>query len=203
VWFPNRLRIGRRSFAQFGEDLLIENALTDLGVRRSVTYIDAGAYHPIWLSNTWNLYRAGGRGVCIDPNPEACRLIRRTRRRDEVIEAAVSTQRGRAALYVAPHRGHSSLRRDHMPGSVEGAEVATVTLADAAGLLDRVDVLSLDLEGVDLAVLEATDFATFRPSVICVETPDREPFARLLAGYGYESYALTPANSIFTQTKDP
>jgi FkbM family methyltransferase len=117
-----------------------------------------------------------------------------------VIEAAVSTQQGRAPFYIAPHRGNSSLSRDHITGSVEGAEVATVTLSDAAGLLDRVDVLSLDLEGVDLAVLEATDFEKFRPFVICVETPDREPFARLLAGYGYESYALTPANSIFTRT---
>lgn len=170
-----------------------------MGVDRPVTYIDAGAYHPIWLSNTWNLYRAGGHGVCIDPNPEACRRIRRTRRRDRVIEAAVSTERGRAAFYVAPHRGNSSIRPDHMTDSVERGDVATVTLADAAGLLDRVDVLSLDVEGMDLAVLEATDFSAFRPLVICVETPDREPFVRLLARHGYDPYALTPPNTIFVR----
>ena len=64
------------------------------------------------------------------------------------------------------------------------------------------DFLSLDLEGLDYAALQAVDFSNGRPSVICLEWRDAEggdgsaPFMPLLANQGYVSAFRTWGNII-------
>jgi hypothetical protein len=68
------------------------------------------------------------------------------------------------------------------------------------------DFLSIDIEGLDLAVLKTLDFATYRITCICVETihydADSKPqrnreIVQLLTDNGYMIYAETSINTIF------
>src|SRR5689334_16867072 len=52
----------RSSFAQQGEDLVIQGML-DTARIKTPTYIDIGAFDPIVDSNTYLFYIAGGHGV--------------------------------------------------------------------------------------------------------------------------------------------
>lgn len=62
--------IGKRkhSYAGNGEDLIILGWLRnyDCDLAR-IRYVDVGANHPTFLSNTYLLYEAGARGVLIEP----------------------------------------------------------------------------------------------------------------------------------------
>ncbi len=58
-------RSSRKSFYQYGEDLILK-IFFDYRVIRNGFYIDIGAYHPKFISNTYILHKAGWRGVCVD-----------------------------------------------------------------------------------------------------------------------------------------
>lgn len=45
-------RYTRKSFSQFGEDLIIESALNIIK-EKNITYLDIGANHPFLISNTY------------------------------------------------------------------------------------------------------------------------------------------------------
>ena len=58
-----------KSYSQLGEDLVIENHLTWLGIdiHKKGFYVDIGAYHPLDGSNTYKLYKNGSSGgVVVD-----------------------------------------------------------------------------------------------------------------------------------------
>lgn len=68
------------------------------------------------------------------------------------------------------------------------------------------ELLSLDVEGLDLVILKSLDFDRWSPKVICVETilfteqrviKKHQPIIDLLAEKGYFCYADTSINSIF------
>jgi hypothetical protein len=72
------------------------------------------------------------------------------------------------------------------------------------------NLLSLDVEGLDLAILKTIDFSRFHPEVICVETlgygeNDKEfknrDIISFLESNGYFVYADTYINTIFCRTK--
>jgi hypothetical protein len=53
------------SFSQFGEDLALLRIVKQLGLSEGI-YVDAGAYHPIFGSNTLLLHKQGWRGINVD-----------------------------------------------------------------------------------------------------------------------------------------
>ena len=70
------------SFSQFGEDLAVCRLADELGLNRGV-YLDAGAYPPIFGSNTLLLHKKGWRGINADLAPERIAEFRRHRPDDE------------------------------------------------------------------------------------------------------------------------
>ena len=65
-----------KSYAQCAEDLIIRFAFDQMGIRKPV-YLDIGAHDPIFLSNTYLFYKKGSRGVCVEPNPMLCKILRK------------------------------------------------------------------------------------------------------------------------------
>lgn len=67
------------SNSQAGQDLWVKAMLIDSGTVTRGTFLDVGANHPIQLSNTFALERAGWRGLLVDndvPVMELCQTIR-------------------------------------------------------------------------------------------------------------------------------
>ena len=61
--------------------MIIRFALSAMDVHNP-TYIDIGAYHPYYLSNTAHFYQAGCRGINIEPNPLLFRAFGKHRPHD-------------------------------------------------------------------------------------------------------------------------
>lgn len=205
----------RRSYAQCGEDLIVEYVLRRAGAPLAIRYLDIGAAFPAGDNNTFLFYEQGGTGVLVEADPDYVPAYRVVRPRDAVESAAVvpSAQKpaaGTIDLLLAENRGWTSVLPDRMAeaerrgkgGLRERITVPAVTIGE---ILERhfagqdLHLLSLDVEGLDDAVLRDIDFSRHRPWIIVMETMgDTGPDAFLL-DQGYAHYADTYVNRIFVQ----
>jgi hypothetical protein len=87
------LGLGQLTYSQFGEDILIRGFFRDKQVG---VYVDVGAFHPIYYSNTYALYKLGWYGVAIDANRTFERLYKKFRPRDTFVHAAVGQSEGKS-----------------------------------------------------------------------------------------------------------
>ena len=213
---PSPLYQGRRSFAQQGEDLILYNLLChDLQIQ-APSYLDIGAGDPALSNNTYALYLTGSRGVLVEPNPVLVRKLKAVRPGDVVVACGVGLEaataadyfviRGRWPLNTFSRETVAEYRRQSAADPVE--RVLRMPLIPINRLLDdhfngAPDLLSIDIEGLDLAVLRTMDFRAHRPAAICAETKkpgmshDSTPVARLLRAKGYVACAGSLYNTIF------
>jgi hypothetical protein len=56
------------SYSQSGEDVIVDFIFQILKIQKP-SYLDVGAHHPSYLSNTYLFYQKGCQGVCIEPDP--------------------------------------------------------------------------------------------------------------------------------------
>ncbi len=168
-------RSGEHHYAQFGEDCVLLSWFSKQ--RQENFFVDVGCYHPTKGSNTYALYRRGWRGINIDLDPEKISAFNLRRPGDVNIVAAVSDRRETLKVYsdkwfsmratLDPAIGNSS-------GFSEGSQVETRTLTEIIESTRyrgrRIDLLSVDVEGLDLRVLNGLDFARYAPQVILVES---------------------------------
>ncbi len=90
-------------------------------------------------------------------------------------------------------------------------EVPTITLSQILSQAERnVDLLSIDVEGMDLAILKSHDFSVHAPTIICVETVGYasnttetfdDSIQNFLVNQGYKVYANSHINTIFVQSE--
>jgi len=213
---PATLYQGRRSFAQQGEDLILYNLLHhDLKIE-APSYLDIGAGDPVLSNNTYALYLTGSRGVLVEPNPVLVEKLKTVRPGDIVLACGVGLKetsdadyfviRGRWPLNTFSPEDVAEIRRQSPTDPVE--KVIKRPLIPINRLIDDLfgqapDLLSIDIEGMDLAVLRTMDFRAHRPAAICAETKkpgmshDSTPIARLLRTKGYVACAGSLYNTIF------
>lgn len=86
IYFKEKSFIKRRTYSQWGEDLVIEKFFKN----KIGKYVDIGCFHPIRHSNTCLLYNKGWRGTNIDLNPTSIELFNIVRREDKNILATLS-----------------------------------------------------------------------------------------------------------------
>lgn len=205
------------SFSQSGEDLIIKYILKNhLGVDKP-SYLDIGAYDPTYLSNTYLFYKEGLSGVLVEPDPDLAKKIQDVRTRDTVLNIGVSKNKDSRDFYLMTpatlntfsSKEYEQYRIFH-PDSLLRGKVKTRTLPINDILKkhfsDKIDILSLDVEGLDYEILSSINFSRYRPSVICVETVEYKngdtyvkpkDVASLLYKNSYFMYADTFINSIF------
>jgi FkbM family methyltransferase len=213
---PSDLYQGRRSFAQQGEDLILYNLLChDLKIQ-SPSYLDIGAGDPVLSNSTYALYLTGCRGVLVEPNPTLVKRLKAVRPGDIVIGCGVGLQgasdadyyviRGQWPLNTFSPDVVAEYRRQAPTDPVE--RVLRMPLIPINRLMadhfeGAPDLLSIDIEGLDLAVLRSMDYRAHRPAAICAETKkpgmphDATPVARFLRGKGYVACAGSLYNTIF------
>ena len=212
--FPN----GVRSYSQCGEDVIMSFLCDILGLVKP-TYLDIGAHHPRYLSNTYLFYRKGSRGVCVEPDPKLISAMRRVRPDDANLNVGIGTSTSSAKFYVmsVPTLNTFSQAEALRLEAEEGqkiVKVLEVELHDIARIYaDHFssalpDMVSLDVEGLDLAILKSMQLRKRRPKIICVETltfstNDKEvkvtEIAQFMAEMDYVLYADTYVNSIYVE----
>lgn len=216
----------RRSYSQSGEDIIIADLFQRLKMERP-TFLDIGTNDPIALSNTYRLYTRGSRGVCVEPNPVLCRRIRQKRKQDTCLNAGIAFSEAHEADYYVFEDAFHGLntfskseatfwKQTGTPelGRPAVKEVRRVPLLDINEVMGRYfrphpNLLSIDVEGLDLTILKRIDFDRFAPEVICTETlgytDEGREFKKMdvtdfLHDKGYFSYADTYINTIFCRS---
>jgi FkbM family methyltransferase len=210
----------RLSFAQQGEDLIVFNLLHDVLKLAAPSYLDIGAGDPVLSNNTYLLYVTGSHGVLVEPNPVLVEKLHRVRPNDIVVPAGVGVSEATEADYYIirdrwPYNTFSPdavarLRRRSKVDPVEKVvkmPLISVNRLIAEHFTGAPDLLSIDIEGLDLDVLRSLDLRAHRPPVICAETKgpgtshDSTPIARLLTSRGYIACAGSLYNTIFIDAK--
>lgn len=180
AFLTNHVRIHH---AQFGEDIALRGIF---GRRASGCYVDVGCYHPRKFSNTHALHRRGWHGINIDMEPAKIRLFELARPRDWNVVAAVSDVPGTVRMYRSRDFGlettiDGSVARRAFGGATarclgESVEIPARTLEEIIATspfhAERIDLLTIDAEGHDFAVLRSIDLDARRPEVIVVEEHD-------------------------------
>ena len=208
---------GRASYAQCGEDLIIQYVFNALG-RERIAYLDIGAHHPSYLSNTYYFYLRGHRGVCVEPDASLMGAFRRDRGGDVLLNVGVAPEDGEADFFLLSTPTLNTFSREEAErfasyGKQRIERVERVRIRNINGLIAehfavRPDLLSIDVEGLDLPILESLDFDRHAPDVFCVETlsytEDRSErklteIISLMEARGYFVYADTYVNSIFVR----
>jgi FkbM family methyltransferase len=203
---------GGVTFSQHGEDLLIVDILTRMGFDKP-SFLDLGAHKPSVISNTKLLYDRGSRGINVEAKPHLIGAFLEERPEDITINKAVNVVEGEIDFYMfhEDHGMNTCLKEEAdrvseqfhtAPKDVFKVEAWTVNkIVD--GCWDGVfpDFLNLDLEGLDYAVLEATDFSKSAPKLICVETRESQEreMIDMLAGKGFRFYCRMGANLFFVR----
>lgn len=186
----------QQCFSWEGEDVLTNKIFADqFGVAKGF-YLDIGAHHPFNLSNTALLYSNGWRGINVDAMPGAMVEFDTHRPEDINIEAGITDKPG-SMLYsifnVTDLNGFLTQDQvNHNLGRglrlVDQKRVQTTTINDIIETHSggrHIDLLTVDVEGLDLAVLKSLD-DKHRPTMIITETLGYRDVEDIMNGPVYE-----------------
>lgn len=202
------------SYSQCGEDLIINYVFGLRGIYQP-TYLDIGAFNPVFISNTALFYKKGCRGINVEANPNLIHSFFKHRPKDVNLNVGVGTP-GKLDFYILSDATLSSFSKVEVDaiinqGKAKLQEVVQVEILDINELLRRynngepVDFLSLDVEGLDEQILHSLDFEKYAPKVICVEAAEYSPIGagarrdtmiKYLVSKNYYEYANTNLNAI-------
>jgi FkbM family methyltransferase len=200
-------------FGQYGEDIVIRKMFPRN--QTTGTYVDIGAFHPFYFSNTAYLWLKGWSGINVDANQNSIRLFERVRPSDtNVLGAVVSSELAKTQktvqIFLPEDRINAMGTCDAATAAERGysrsVEIPAITVASILQQVRgrEIDFLNIDIEGLDEVVLSEIDFQTHRPKVICVEdysgdvqAASTSRIAAKLASVGYTMKARVGPSSIF------
>lgn len=210
-------------YGQRAEDYLALCLLRALATRERLdltqeTYIECGAYHPVAGSATYLLHRGlGMTGVLVEGNPSLLPELARHRPHDRLLNFCITPEsQDFATLHIAPQGELSSISSVFL-GQFSGnpdevaLETITVPAITLSALMKREFpkaplILSIDLEGIDQAVIESYDFAK-RPFLIQIEASEDynltafRAIERCLTKQDYLIIARTDVNQLAVDTR--
>jgi FkbM family methyltransferase len=218
-WKLKKSWYSKTSYAQCGEDIIVDFIFWTLG-KKSITYLDIGAHHPNYLSNTFLFYKKGSKGICVEADPVLAQTIEKKRPRDIVLNIGASGNTRKVAdFYVLSEPGLSTFSKEEAEqsasyGTFSIQKVLQIPVLPINEILrthftQPPDFISLDIEGLDLEIVENFDFTTYRPLVWCIETltyaEDKgekkiPKISEHMLRNGYFTYADTYINTIFVDT---
>jgi FkbM family methyltransferase len=168
-------KISIETFSQWGEDALI---LRFFGEGYRGTFFEAGAHHPTAISQTYLLELAGWTGVLVEALPQLKDQFELLRPKSRLICKALGApeRAGQVLDFVTPADGNLAEARllESREQAPDGAAVQRVELTTISDVLmdagvEKLDYLSLDIEGHELAAFRGLDFDRWRPRLILVE----------------------------------
>jgi FkbM family methyltransferase len=205
--------LGRRSWAQEGEDLALARLLEP---RRTGFYVDIGAHDPFRYSNTAMFYGAGWSGLNIEPDPEGASLLRRYRERDITLNIGVGATNSEMIFFRFEEPAFNTFDAELAQRRVEAGSAAlreriNVPVDRLENILareldpkQRIDFMTVDAEGLDLDVLMSNDWERFRPDYVLAEALDldlaatvEDPLCRYMMANSYKLVAKIGNSVIF------
>ncbi|HWB90618.1 MAG TPA: FkbM family methyltransferase [Puia sp.] len=171
AWYDH-IQPGKESYSQHREDVFIWKYLQRYDLKGSM-YVDVGANHPSDISNSYLLYRHGLQGVVIEPNLELIKLFERFRKRDIALAIGCSNINTVLPFHISKTPVLSSFATNNREGTrtfrTRYLPVMQLDLAIAHIPLEFISLLSIDVEGLNLQVLQGAREIVKKALMICLE----------------------------------
>jgi FkbM family methyltransferase len=189
-------------------------------VQNSGIMVEVGAARPDYLSNS-ALYRSlGWTVISIEPNPEFCALHRERGfpileyacgdHDEDGVDFSVVKTHGVQYLGVdVSYESHSSLAiKDEHARLDSNLDIRKIKvnlrrldtiLRTHAPEVEQIDLLSVDVEGWELEVLNGLDFQKYKPRVMVIENLFRDrKYRAYMRAKGYNLWRCVRPNDIYT-----
>ncbi len=214
----NATKYHKTSYSQCGEDLIVKYIFDLIGIVNP-SYIDIGAHHPYYLSNTALFYENGSRGINVEPNITLYEEFLNHRKEDINLPIGVGMTESEVDFYVISSSTLSTFSKEEAEKyskegnysikSVEKIRVSTLTnIIKEFSSISFPKFLSVDAEGIDDIIIKQIDFEKNFPIVICIETISfstsgngikNTQLIDYLNSKGYITFADTNINTIFVR----
>lgn len=202
-------------YSQHGEDVIALRAFDRS--RGPRFFVEVGMIDGRRFSNTLALEERGWRGVCVEAHPGFVARVRRNRPNSTVVHCAAADRAGVLPFHADPRGDLSGLAprdsgqmRDRFGEDFRGYEVIDVpvrTLDDILAENDapqNMEVVSIDIEGGELAALRGFDLDRWRPRLLILEADDDAALDALtnhLQPRGYRLARRVGVNAMFTRSR--
>ena len=198
--FKYKYFLKKKSYSQFGEDLVINNFFRGYVGR----YVDIGCYHPIKYSNTALLNKRGWKGVNIDLNQYSIDLFNACRKDDSNIVACLSDKVEENIIYLdSKFSALNSVNEDNSKNfkfkSLEKINVKTKVFPEI--IKNNFDFLNIDCEGNDYKILKTIDLKKYTPKMIVIEVSsnNKENTYNYMLQNGYKIFDIKSVSHIFVK----
>jgi hypothetical protein len=189
--FPKRLsefisylsgfRYFKISYSQSGEDLILLKYLQHKKIEKG-KYLDIGAFHPRWVSNTHLLHQKGFSGYCVDLDEKRLRWFKFSRgNKVKTICGAVSNsnkefikvykfkRKSPFSLIDTTSLEHAEYFKSKGKNEYEEIKVKNFHINDIFNQVGKINVLNIDIESKDFEVIKSSNLEIVDPEIILIE----------------------------------
>ncbi len=169
------------SYSQSGEDLVVTNYLKYKNIEKG-KYLDIGAFHPRWASNTHFLHKKGFSGFCVDLDEKRLRWFRFARgnkvqticgavsnSNDEFIEVYKFKRKSPFSLIDTTSLEHAEYFSAKGNNKYEIIKVKNFHINEIFKKVGKINVLNIDIEGKDFDVIKSSNLEIIDPEIILIE----------------------------------
>lgn len=203
--------------SQHGEDLVLWRFFNG---RRKGFFVEIGAYDGVTFSNTYLLEAAGWSGILVEPNPERFDACVKARPHSRCMQAAIVAEPRQRAVRLTVPMGEGGLdtlafteastehRQRVARATNETREIETpaLTIDEVLdGHTGPIDLVSVDVEGAELAALQGMDIRRWAPELFVIEdnSMGRDRLVTdHLARFGYVERLRLAANVFYSRAED-
>ncbi len=205
-----------KSYSGNGEDVILMQYL--FKNKNNGFYVDIGSFHPKIISNTYLLYKEKyWRGINVDPNPQTHDLFKKYRPNDVNLRVGIAQKEEQRAYYNFSYSGANTF--DEAFGEAKTSKSWNTLLSKEmlpcvplTSILEKhlpanteIDLLDIDVEGLDLQVLKSNDWSKYRPRVVLVEdkefrkNPGNSEVFNFLKENGYNFHCYLDITLVMTE----
>lgn len=169
------------SYSQSGEDLILLKYLKYKKIEKG-KYLDIGAFHPRWASNTHLLHKKSFTGYCVDLDEDRLKWFRFSRGKkvkticgavsnldDEYIKVYKFKRKSPFSLVDTSSLDHAKYFRSKLSNEYEEKIVKNHHINNIFNEVGKVNVLNIDIEGKDIEILKSSDLNIIDPEVVLIE----------------------------------
>lgn len=181
--YLNGCRFFKISYSQYGEDLILMKYLKNKKIKKG-KYLDIGAFHPRWISNTHLLHKNGFSGFVVDIDEDRLKWFKFSRgNKVKTFCGAVSNKFGKNInVYKFKNKNPFSLidttsfkfaKRQSLKGvtkrKFEIKKIKNYHINEIFRSVGKINVLNIDIEGKDFEVLKSSNLKIINPEIILIE----------------------------------
>jgi FkbM family methyltransferase len=169
-----KIQNNRKLYSNWGLDLMADDFFKK---KTKGIYIDVGCHHPFLNNNTYRLYKRGWRGINIDLDFNSIDMFNFFRQSDLNVQSAISdTEEEKNFFFFHNRSAINTLSKSSGDKAKEIKKINTITLnsliENSKFKDNKIDFLSIDVEGHELNVLKGFDIKKYKPNLIILEFID-------------------------------